>query len=118
MLKKLFSILLLSTVFFLGCKKDAPAYPKAVMPTVVATPVPIKITDNIYPNPCIGKFTIQTNTTDSQSVLMYDVNGQEKLNLIINGTTAIVDNSLPNGMYNIRITNSQGVINKRLVIVR
>jgi PBP1b-binding outer membrane lipoprotein LpoB len=118
MLKKLFSIIILSVVFFLGCKKDAPAYPAAVVPPIVAPPAPVKITDNIYPNPCTGRFTIQTNTTDSQSVRMYDVNGQEKLDLIINGTTAIVDNSLPNGMYNIRITNTQGVINKRLVIVR
>jgi ribonucleotide monophosphatase NagD (HAD superfamily) len=53
---------------------------------------------------------------DSQKVQLFDRWGQLLLNLTINGTTAIVDNSLPNGIYFIKITNKSGSIMKRLVV--
>ena|ERR1700740_715398 len=114
-MKKIFSIIIACIALFVGCTKDSPAYPVAAQP-VVTPPTPVTITDNIYPNPCTGTFTIQTNTTDSQTVLMYDALGREELNLIINGTTAIVNNSLPNGVYYIKITNKTGVIMRKLII--
>jgi|GEM_PF-2515306 len=102
---------------FTTCKKDAQINPPvATKPIEVIPPTPI--TDNIYPNPCTGTFTIKTNSTDSQTVLMYDVTGREELNLIINGTTAIVDNSLSNGVYYVKITNKTGVIIRKLIVQR
>jgi|ERR1700757_334859 len=114
-MKKIFSIITACITLFVSCTKDAPAHP-SVAQTVVTPPPPVTITDNISPNPCTGTFTIQTNTTDSQTVLMYDALGREELNLIINGTTAIVDNSLPNGVYYIKITNKTGVIMRKLIV--
>jgi hypothetical protein len=116
-MKKIFSILVIYIVLFAGCKKDAPAYPAPVAKPVF-TPIPVVITDNIYPNPCQGAFTIQTNTTDSQTVLMFDAMGREELDLVINGTTAIVDNGLPNGMHYLKITNKAGIIMRRLIVLR
>jgi hypothetical protein len=116
-MKKTLSIIITCIALFANCKKDAPAYPPAVVQPVITPPAPVAITDNLYPNPCTGTFTIKTNTTDSQTVVMYNVMGQEVLNLTINGTTAIIDNSLSDGMYNIKITNKAGIIMKRLVVV-
>ncbi|HXD93895.1 MAG TPA: T9SS type A sorting domain-containing protein [Bacteroidia bacterium] len=116
-MKKTLSIIIACIVLFVSCTKDAPAYPVAAQP-IVTPHIPVTITDNISPNPCIGTFTIQTNTTDSQTVLMYDVTGREELNLIINGTTAIVDNNLPNGIYYIKITNKAGIIMRKLIVMR
>jgi hypothetical protein len=115
-MKKIFSIILACIALFISCKKDAPSYSAVVEQHEVTPLAPVTITDNIYPNPCTGTFTIQTNTTDSQTVLMFDVMGREELNLIINGTTSIVDNNLMNGIYFIRITNHTGTITRKLII--
>jgi len=117
MLKKLFSIILLSAVFFLGCKKDAPAYPAPPVKQT-DTVIPFKLQDIIYPNPCQGTFTIQTNTTDSQHVQLIDRWGQLLENLTIYGTTAIVDNSLTNGMYVVRISGKHGTITQRILVLK
>ena len=121
MANKLLSTILIASIafgvfLFTACKKDAQINPPVVTKPIEVTPPVIIITDNIYPNPCTGTFTIQTNTTDSQTVVIYNLIGQEKLNLIINGTTAIVANSLPNGVYYIIITNKTGKITRKLII--
>ena len=120
MANKLYSIKLVIGIavgifLFTACKKDAQINPTVVAKPIEVTPPP-HITVNIYPNPCTDTFTIQTNTTDSQTVLMYDVMGREELNLIINGTTAIVDNTLPKGVYYIKITNKTGIIMRKLLV--
>jgi hypothetical protein len=116
MLKKLFSIIILTTVFFLGCKKDAPAYPAPVVVQQIDTTKPFVLQDIIFPNPCHGTFTIKTNTNDSQNVKIYSVVGQQILNLTINGTTAIVDNSLTNGVYIILISGKHGTIHRKIIV--
>lgn len=117
-MKKLFLISFICLTVFTACKKDAPAYPPVVTKPIVDTTPPFKLQDMIYPNPCNGTFTIKTNTTDSQNVVLYDRWGSSLLNIYINGTTAIVDNSLSSGIYVIRISSKIGTVTQRIVIVK
>jgi type IX secretion system substrate protein len=75
-------------------------------------------TFKIYPNPAQNIFTIETYQTDKQTINIFDVSGKLVLTQTINGTTGIDAGNLNAGVYNISITNSNGVVNKRLVIVR
>jgi type IX secretion system substrate protein len=75
-------------------------------------------TINIYPNPSNGSFIIETNATTKQTIQMYDVNGKLVLSQIINDKTNIDAGSLNEGIYNISIISNEGVVNKRLIIVR
>jgi hypothetical protein len=72
----------------------------------------------IYPNPNNGTFTIETNGQTKQTIQVYDINGKIVFSQSITGKTAIDATSLSEGVYNINITNSASVMNKRLVIVR
>ena len=73
---------------------------------------------NIYPNPNNGSFTIQPNSVTKQTMQVYDVNGKLVLSQTINGKTTIDASILNEGVYNISVISDEGVINKRLVIVR
>ena len=73
---------------------------------------------SIYPNPNNGSFVIETNTSTKPSMQIFDVNGKMVLNQTINGKTNIDAGSLHEGVYNISIISNQGIINKRLVIVK
>jgi hypothetical protein len=73
---------------------------------------------NIYPNPNNGSFVIAPNSTTKQSMQVYDVNGKLVLNQTINGKTSIDASKLNEGVYNISLQSNEGVVNKRLVIVR
>ncbi len=113
MFKKLLLITFVSTLFFFGCKKD----PLINTAPIVEEPIsPFALQNDIYPNPCKGIFTIKTNTTDSQNVSLYNVVGIQILNLTINGTTAIADNSLVNGIYYLRISSKYGTNTNKIVV--
>ncbi|HTA62161.1 MAG TPA: T9SS type A sorting domain-containing protein [Bacteroidia bacterium] len=73
---------------------------------------------NIYPNPAQNNFTIETNSNDKQNLKITDVNGKQILAQTINGTTSIDVSSLSAGIYNLSLTSSQSVANKRLVIIK
>ncbi len=73
---------------------------------------------NIYPNPTNGSFVIDPNNNTKQTITLYDVSGKMVLSQTIAGKTNIDASSLNEGVYNISITSSDGVVNKRLVIVR
>jgi hypothetical protein len=78
---------------------------------------------SIYPNPNNGSFVIEIPSLtlpEGKGTLMqvYDVNGKVVLSQTINGKTTIDASSLNEGVYNVSISSSEGVINKRLVIVR
>jgi hypothetical protein len=73
---------------------------------------------NIYPNPNNGSFIIEPSSATKQSMQVYDVNGKLVLSQTINGKTTIDASSLNEGIYNISLLSNEGVINKRLVIVR
>ncbi|MHB8259923.1 MAG: T9SS type A sorting domain-containing protein [Bacteroidia bacterium] len=76
------------------------------------------IETNIYPNPNNGSFVIETNAATKQTVQVYDVNGKIVLSQTINGKSTIDASSLSEGMYNINIISNEGIVNKRLIIVR
>ena len=73
---------------------------------------------NIYPNPNNGSFVIEPNSTTKQTMQVYDVNGKLVLSQPINGKTSIDASSLNEGIYNINLITNEGVVNKRIVIVR
>ncbi len=74
---------------------------------------------NIYPNPNNGSFVIEPqNTLHNVPCTMYDVNGKMVLSQIINGKTNIDASTLNEGVYNISLISNEGIVNKRLVIVR
>jgi hypothetical protein len=73
---------------------------------------------NIYPNPNNGSFVIEPNSTTKQTMQVYDVNGKLVLSQTINGKTNIDASSLNDGVYNISLQSNEGMVNKRLVIVR
>jgi type IX secretion system substrate protein len=70
---------------------------------------------SVYPNPAQNNFTIETTDTEKQTVSIFDVNGKLVLSQTISGKTTIDVSNLNAGVYNININ---GVINKRLVIVK
>jgi hypothetical protein len=72
----------------------------------------------VYPNPSNGSFVIEPSSTTKQTMQVYDVNGKLVLSQTINGKTSIDANSLNEGVYNISLQSNEGVVNKRLVIVR
>lgn len=72
----------------------------------------------IYPNPAKNNFTIETSTTEKQTLQIFDVNGKQVLMQIINGTTTIAVDNFSQGVYNVSLTSSTGIANKRLVIVK
>jgi type IX secretion system substrate protein/NHL repeat-containing protein len=79
---------------------------------------------NIYPNPNNGSFVIEPSPSltlpQGKGTLMqvYDVNGRLILSQTINGRTSIDASSLNEGVYNISLQSNEGVVNKRLVIVK
>jgi len=72
----------------------------------------------IYPNPAQNNFIIETGSTDKQTISLYDVNGRLILSQAIQNKTSIDVSTLTPGVYNVSIANIEGIINKRLVIVR
>ncbi|HXD91717.1 MAG TPA: T9SS type A sorting domain-containing protein [Bacteroidia bacterium] len=73
---------------------------------------------NIYPNPNNGLFVIEPSETEKQTMRLYDITGNLVLVQVINGKTNIDASNLAEGVYNISITSTEGVTNKRLIIVK
>lgn len=72
----------------------------------------------IYPNPNNGAFTIEPNNYITQTMHLYNVNGKLVLSQTINSKTDIYASNLSDGVYNISLISNEGVVNKRLVIVK
>jgi PKD repeat protein len=73
---------------------------------------------NLYPNPAQNNFTVEVSTNEKQTLHLFDVNGKQVLSQIINSTTSIDVSNLSQGVYNLSVISSDGVVNKRLVIVK
>ncbi|HEX7415522.1 MAG TPA: T9SS type A sorting domain-containing protein [Bacteroidia bacterium] len=73
---------------------------------------------SIYPNPSNGSFVIEPNSNTKQTMQVYDVNGKLVLTQTINGKTTIDATALNEGVYNISLISNEGIVNKRVVIVR
>ncbi|MDQ3110848.1 MAG: T9SS type A sorting domain-containing protein [Bacteroidota bacterium] len=71
----------------------------------------------VYPNPNNGTFTIQTNSSESKDVFVYDmmgkliysVQGNSELNISIDITDQ------PAGIYNIQVLNGNSIDTKRII---
>ncbi len=90
---------------------------------VQTTGIPLSLGEGqgvrLYPNPNNGSFVIEPNNNAAkQTMQVYDVTGKLVLTQTINGKTNIDASSLSEGVYNISIISNEGVVNKRLVIVR
>lgn len=75
-------------------------------------------TISVYPNPSSTNFVIETSNKDKQTLQVFDINGKLVLTQSINGKTNIDVSNLAEGVYNLSLQNANGVVNKRLVIVR
>ncbi len=73
---------------------------------------------SIYPNPSNGSFTIETNSDAKQTLTIFDVNGKIVLTQTINGKATVDAANLSAGIYNINIVGNEGVVNKKVVIVK
>jgi len=74
---------------------------------------------NMYPNPSSTNFHIDYTGVNGEAVVnVYDINGRLVLTQNMNGKTIIDASSLNEGIYNVNITNSDGVVNKRLIIAK
>lgn len=73
---------------------------------------------SIYPNPSSGRFNIETGLTDQQIVKVYDVNGKIVFSQAIYGTITLDANELNEGVYYLSITSIEGMVNKKIVIVK
>ena len=115
-MKKLLHIFLFSLTLLIieSCKKDVPT----TLTPVIASPVVIPVQISIYPNPCDGHFTIQTNATTSQDVKLIDMLGRVKLHQIITGTTIIDVDSLISGVYYVEIITIGNTTTKKLIITQ
>ncbi|HEX7413224.1 MAG TPA: T9SS type A sorting domain-containing protein [Bacteroidia bacterium] len=72
----------------------------------------------IYPNPTSNQFSIEANTTDKLTLELYDVNGRLVLTKSVSGKSTIDVSSLNEGVYTISIISNEGVVNKKVVILR
>lgn len=78
-----------------------------------------ELLSNIYPNPNNGTFTIELNSKEKQSLLLFDITGNIILSQTIeNGKGTIDASHLASGVYNINIKGTTTVINKKVVIVK
>ncbi len=73
----------------------------------------------LYPNPTNGRFTVELNSKEKQSLQVFDISGQMVLSQTIeNGKASIDANYLAAGIYNISIKGAASITNKKLVIVK
>ena len=110
----------------LGCfKYYSNVYPSTIASCPLITRSSIGISKSInpnklaiYPNPANDNFTIELNSSDNQTVQIFDVSGKLVLNQRINGKADIDVSGLHEGVYYISSANAISVVKTRLVIVR
>ncbi|HXB42353.1 MAG TPA: T9SS type A sorting domain-containing protein [Bacteroidia bacterium] len=73
---------------------------------------------NVYPNPTSDQFFIDANTNDKLIVDLYDINGRHVFGKNVNDKSNIDVTTLKEGIYTLTIKTADGVINKKLVILR
>ncbi|HEX7415001.1 MAG TPA: T9SS type A sorting domain-containing protein [Bacteroidia bacterium] len=76
----------------------------------------------IYPNPTSNQFSIEANTTDKLTLDLYDVNGRLVFSTTLRQAQGVKSNidvsGLNEGVYTISIISNEGVVNKKVVILR
>lgn len=71
----------------------------------------------IWPNPTNNQFTIETNSSDKQTINLFDFNGGLILSQTINSKTTIDASSFNEGIYTLSIKMPDRVVNKKLVVI-
>ncbi len=84
----------------------------------VQTYNPQNSTFHIYPNPAQNNFTVEVSNNDKQTLSVFDINGKLILSQTIYNTTNIDASTFNAGVYSLNITNTQGTLTKKLVIVK
>jgi PKD repeat protein len=72
----------------------------------------------VYPNPNNGNFTIEVPGLEKGLAQLYDINGKLILSQPLNGKAYIDASDLNEGIYNIVVTSNEGILNKRVVIIK
>jgi hypothetical protein len=103
-------------LLFLACKKDPSTIPTPVAPNPVIVPPPFVLNVSVYPNPCTGIFTVKTNDTQPDTVIITNIVGQVKFNQSINGTTVIDIIGLQTGIYFVEVFSGKNKQIKKLII--
>ena len=74
---------------------------------------------NLYPNPSSSEFHIDYSGLNGQAIVtIYDINGRQVLSQEMNGKVTINTSKLSEGIYNVNISNSEGIVNKKMLISR
>jgi hypothetical protein len=73
---------------------------------------------SVYPNPASVQFIIETTNTEKQTMQLFDLNGKLVLTESMTGKAIIDVSNLNDGVYNLTLTSNEGIINKKLVIVK
>ena len=74
--------------------------------------------ERLYPNPSNGIFFNEIAGADKQWIQIYDCTGKLVLSQFVMGAASIDASILVNGVYTVSIFNNEGIVNKRLVIVK
>ncbi len=76
---------------------------------------------NIYPNPSSSIINVELKMKDvgNMQYILYDINGKAVKQAVIYNSQSLIDiSNLNEGVYNISLISNEGIVNKRLVIVR
>lgn len=75
-------------------------------------------TIKISPNPTIGLFYIETNSSNKQTIDLYDMNGKHVFSKSIKGSAEIDVTNLEAGVYNLIIRSGASTTSRKLVKIR
>ena len=72
----------------------------------------------VYPNPSNGNFSIETNTTEKQTLQIFDVAGKTVLSQNLNNKANINASCLDNGVYFIQVKTSTIISTQKIIVQR
>ncbi|MDY0015755.1 MAG: T9SS type A sorting domain-containing protein, partial [Bacteroidales bacterium] len=73
----------------------------------------------IYPNPALSELSIDNGQELMKEVFLYDVMGRKVKHIPVNAPSTTVDVSdLPNGIYVVKINTANGVLVRKVQVVR
>ena len=72
----------------------------------------------ISPNPNNGNFTVEVSSKEKQTLQMFDINGRLVLSQTMQNKITVDLSNLNEGVYNISLISDQGVVNKRVIIIK
>ena len=75
-----------------------------------------KIVGSVYPNPVNVNFVIETNTSETQNLQIFDVTGKMVLNQTVNGKVNIDASNLDNGVYFMQVKTKQSATSQKIIV--